>query len=288
MNTVIISDMRRVKIRGVFIRFIVALLLAIAIAGYLSISQSRALKLVDEYTENLTTLVGSYVYANRDISQVPEPQSLKLGAKGTIRSYAANIDKIKDKINIQTPAKPNIKFSVIKSDKITQFNEITENDDYINLLKYSDNLSVELESFLTYFTSSMRVMANLLEYDPILDLSITNSEALISRLAAAGEGLAFTAQKIDELAGFEDQSKTELKQLVSKTDSARQAYQLALIENRPSDSERQNYIDTVHDSQDKIILNRQKFWSTKIDDFTNELVSTEGLLKDYLYKLNRN
>lgn len=274
------------SLRNPVVRLGFGVVLAIAILLGASYLRSQNHTSVDEYAEQIGSLVGSLESAQAVLGTLPDPSSLTLQKKGAVREYANQIDAVTSRLKTDYPKLHPPVRTPIKDSRVSKFNEIVTSHEFALSLRVSTEAMKEAITLLKYQASGIRTLANMLEYDPVLDTSADNTE-LIGSLGAAGEGLIKLTQGLDKLTGTKDVYKKDVYTQIKNVDRSRQAYLTALMEGRPTEDLKQSYINTVREAQKTIKANRQEFWMEKNAEILPNLEKQASTLRPFsrqLYK----
>jgi energy-converting hydrogenase A subunit M len=266
------------------VRIGIGLLLAAIIILGLTYSQSQDHKRIDSYAEQIGSLLGTLESAEAELTNLPDPDSFALQKKGAARSYASEVEKVINRLKKDYPTTPPELTTPIKDERIRNFNAIVKNEDFANSLKISSESLNDAIELLEYQVASLRALANLLEYDPVLDTSVDDTQ-VGGRLAAAGEGLTKIVDNLQKLPDIEDTDKDLLMNEVKKVNADRQPYLDALTESRTSDELKQKYIATTIAAQIALQSALQKFWATKSLEIISNLEKQASSLRPFSYRL---
>lgn len=241
------------------------------LVGSLLISSSNQ-RQIKNYAEQIADLASTVNTAQNELMEFPAPSTLSLRQKGEVRGY---VDQLRKTImRIKPDAYPEVQKPLsppVKNDQVKKFNQIVTSEAFVASLESTNRSLSETVDLLNYHADFMFAIANVLEYDPVFDTNTSDNEALIQRLAAAGEGLGVIQDKLDGLNNPLDTSKKQVKETIGIIEAARQPYMQAVIEKQSAESLKQTFIDATKKAQEQILANRQDFWVTLHKTVTTKL-----------------
>lgn len=249
--------------RHFLIRLLISFLLVGAIFYIFFLQPRQAVDgTISNHVKDVQAFDQSLQLARERLKDLESPASVKVGARGA-RDYANKLNEAKGAFSADQPKIPAPIKNDPKNDKVKSFNSVILDPNYRKaIVEAGFDLKAD-QAFLTHQAATMLALANLLEYNPAADLSLTNPEAITEHLNAAQGGLQTTVDRLAAVPEYQnDTLLTELNDLVNQAQTARD--QLSGQISQPQYVvQKQEFIKKIADVQSGIIKNRAQFWSNE-------------------------
>ncbi len=250
-------------VTGLVLRFGAAVLIAGLILYIFVFGPQRAIEgTINNHVKEAQNFDFSLQTARQRLKDLPNPETIIPGKKSA-RAYANKINEAKGAFSTaQLKISPLID-NQGRNDRIGNFNSVVSDPNYRQAITQGGAALSADHAFLVHHAAVMLALANLLEYDPVKDLSSDKTETLTQNLNAAKGGLQITIDRINSAPKYDnDKTLGKAAALIAEAQSARDKLTGTLnSDNFPKAKE--VYINIVQRAQRDIIFNRNNFWAVE-------------------------
>lgn len=281
-----------IKVKKTVLYILPRLLVSFAVVlgtGYIFFVQPKqaAQNTIRSHIQETRNLSQALQNSRERLKTLSQPQTIVPGKPGA-RAYANQLNDAKGAFGADQPKVPKILENKTQDKRVSQFNQVITDKDYQNSLADASRILAFNRDFLSHQAAVMKALANLLEYDPAVDMAAgMKEEELQARLQATQAGLERTLQRLDQVRHYtSDKSLYQVTVLVDKL----QKEQIRLTENmtNPEFSKRkQDFIDLVRTTQIQIIENRDIFWVSEKQRRLEETNRNINKLEIFMVKLEK-
>lgn len=239
---------------------------------------------ITSHIKSVQSVDDSLQKARQRLKDIPNPSKLT-PANNDARSYANSLAEAKGAFGATVPAVPSTISNKDRSIRIANFNSIIKDPAYRSVLSQSSGVLDSDKALFNHQASVMLALANLLEYNPAIDLASSDKNTLANNLQAAQGGLQITLDRLEKVPKYDrDKTVSELTSMVSQVQAGREKLATS-AGSGDYKQQKQEFIDLVHSVQSEIISNRSKFWATESDLLFNATNKVEKILRVYLTRL---
>jgi hypothetical protein len=271
--------------RYILPRLVVSLVLVFG-ASYLVIYlQGAKDRVIAGHAREVQNMDQDLQNARERIKSLQSPGSIT-PAKPGAKAYSNKLAEAKGAFDAEAIKIPQSLGNQTKDRRTAAFNRIISNPAYRQAIAKSAQILKTDKAFLTHQADVMKALANLLQYDPVKDLSSSDANTLSQHLSAAQGGLQITIDRLKAVPQYErDKTLNDLPKLVSQVQAARDKV-AATVGSDDFAKDKQTFIDTVHQVQGQIIANRDKFWQDESQKLFKLTDNTQKTLHFYLVRLH--
>lgn len=223
--------------------------------------------------------------ARERMNSLANPSSIETAKPGA-KAYADKAVEAQGSFDDFAPKMLRPIKSTARDDRIEPFNQIISNNGYTKTVLEASQVLKADKAFLIHHAAVMKAVANILEYNPTVDLSTNDTEQLNQRLSAAEAGLAKTIERLNDAPKYEsDKTLEEVKTQVQAVQQSRDKLASDLLSDKYQ-TNKQEFIDVVQSAQKVIIANRSAFWVTESQKLIGLSQEKQIRLEFYLKILN--
>lgn len=274
------------RILWLLIRFVIGLGLSAAIVLLLIIRpHKQAVTVIETYVKQLKFADNSLEDGAKTLSDLPAPDTITLRSRGSVRSYVQTVKNALPAFNTQLPAQPDIGLVIWQNRAITTYNETSREEAFqeaYNRLSAAINNSA---NFTRHHAAIMQALANLLEYDPVIDTESTNPQVILDHLIAAAGGLNKTKHQLEQAPPYDDPSLEAIFSAIKTIEDRRDAFDTAAQAGTAQGPEKAAFITAVTDAQQTILHNRIEYWQSTQPDVSEQLRAARSGIHQYLTRL---
>lgn len=275
------------KLRPFVFRLIISIIVAglLFVVGYIIPARITASEKQNTASE-LNAYAAALTAAHQRLSESPDPSVITSRSIGSARDYIQQVLTVAPYLNTEafTAPKPVTALPFFQSTK--SYNTFVSSENFKQTLLDADTALQDSRDLLTYHSSIMQALANILEYQPAEDTNTTDQERLLSSIQLTGGGLEKTTLKLKQTKEYDDPGLDRVYALLQDIEVVRNNYQQAVESRQDTATVRMEYISTISKAQDEMIVNRSKFWTDKSVPALANLSNTSRLIAPYLITIS--
>lgn len=265
---------------------LVAAFLIVGLILYLFIIGPRGSvnRTINHYVQANQAFDNSLQTARQRLKDLPSPSTIVPAQPGA-RQYANKLNDAKGAFSTSVPKPPAAIDNPSRDEHILKFNQVIT-DPYYHQASQRGGQSLSADyALLTHQAAVMMALANLLEYNPVKDLSSTNKTALFQNLEAAKGGLKITIDRLNSAPEYQNDKNLVAVLASVKEVQAAAAKASAAVTSANFTQQKQAFIDATHQAQKDIIANRRLFWSTESSSLFQLTDQAQKAFAKFLIKL---
>lgn len=240
-------------------RFVAAFLLAILITFLHSrLSLHRDNSVQKSYANQIILVFNSLRITESQITSLPS-DSLSPGIRGSVVDRANIYNQAAKQVTITMPPQPPPNYKNPQTQEQKDFNEAVLNKDYSGALDTAVLTLAKDKAYFSHRAAVLKALANLLQYQPDIDMSTNDRAQIKDNLTAASDGLTKTIARLGSVPYYRgDQTLNNVTLMVRDAKNAVDNLKKQ-INSSNFESDKTNYIVTIQRIQAEIIKNRNNF-----------------------------
>lgn len=224
----------------------------------------------DNYKSELQQVRTDLQAQSSSISSLTTPDKIEKGQIDSALGYI--IDESKKIQYISAPALPsNTILTLLKPLDTSWRNDINS----LSMTK----IDSQTNALLGRHASILETLRSILSYNPQADLAADSltQEDISQRVAAAKEGISATKIEIDQQPPYAEDNLAAVSEALEELQNSLNGFDQSRDKNA--------WYKAVDTAQDKIIANRQSFWTTERDKLLTEYAVVNQLVSNLIVKL---
>jgi hypothetical protein len=238
------------------------------------------------YANQIILIFNSLRTTESQITSLPS-DSISPGIRGSVVDRANIYNQAAKQITITMSPQPPPNYKNPQTQEQKDFNEAMLNKDYSGTLDTAVLTLANDKAYFSHRAAVLKALANLLQYQPDIDMSTNDRAQIKDNLTAASDGLAKTITSLGSVPYYrDDQTLNEVTLMVRDAKNAADNLKKQ-INSGNFESDKTNYIAAIQRIQAEIIKNRNNFRDSENQRLLAMTSEASQKLEPYVAKLKQ-